>query len=334
VITETDVLIVGAGLSGLVAARALTGAGAAVALVDKGVGPGGRLATRRVGDAVLDHGAQFFTIRDAAFRSLVDDWTAEGLPVRVWTRGFARAGHVEDGPAAADPGGDGHPRHAVAGGMNRIAKHLADGLDVTDQRRLTEVRRTDAGWEASAGDRTWRSARLLLTPPVPQSLALLDAGGVALDEGTAAAARRIAYDPALALLVPLDAPPTIPGGGVQIAGGPVSWLGDNAHKGTSSVPALTVHAAAAWSRDHLTDDEAEVTAALLEHVAPWLGAARPVATQLKRWRYSAPSTGHDDRCLATTVGGAPLVLAGDAFGAAKVEGAALSGLAAARALGA
>ena len=109
------VAIVGAGLAGLMAGRTLAEAGHEVVLLDKGRSPGGRLATRRIGAATLDHGAQFFTVRSEAFAARVDRWEADGL-VRVWCRGF----EVEDG----------HPRYAVRGGMNALAKHLATGLDV------------------------------------------------------------------------------------------------------------------------------------------------------------------------------------------------------------
>ena len=111
-----DTLIIGAGLSGLLAARTLAGAGHDVTVLDKGRGPGGRLATRRMGDATLDHGAQFFTVRSEPFAAMVHGWQAAGL-VYEWCRGFL-------------PGGDGFPRYAVHGGMNALAKHLAIGLDV------------------------------------------------------------------------------------------------------------------------------------------------------------------------------------------------------------
>ena len=58
---NTETLIIGAGLSGLSAAQTLVRSGRSVLVVDKGRGVGGRLATRRIGDATLDHGAQFFT---------------------------------------------------------------------------------------------------------------------------------------------------------------------------------------------------------------------------------------------------------------------------------
>jgi len=57
-----QVLVVGAGLAGLTAGRVLAAAGIDTVIVDKGLSVGGRLATRRIGDATLDHGAQFFTV--------------------------------------------------------------------------------------------------------------------------------------------------------------------------------------------------------------------------------------------------------------------------------
>ncbi len=50
------IAVVGAGLAGLGAARALAGAGREVVVFEKSRGLGGRLATRRVEGAVLDHG--------------------------------------------------------------------------------------------------------------------------------------------------------------------------------------------------------------------------------------------------------------------------------------
>ena len=68
------VAIIGAGLAGLIAGRELFRGGADVIVFDKGRSPGGRLATRRIGGATLDHGAQFFTVRSPAFAAQVADW--------------------------------------------------------------------------------------------------------------------------------------------------------------------------------------------------------------------------------------------------------------------
>ena len=51
------VTVIGAGLAGLIAAQQLHNNGHDVVVLDKGKSPGGRLATRRIGDATLDHGS-------------------------------------------------------------------------------------------------------------------------------------------------------------------------------------------------------------------------------------------------------------------------------------
>jgi len=326
---RVDVAVVGAGLAGLTAARALTAAGRRPVLVDKGRRAGGRCATRSLGGAVVDTGAQFFTVRSDAFARLVADLRADGCPIREWSRGFARAGTVGDGPGGADTTADGHPRHSVAGGMNGLAAALARDLVVRTGTRALAVRPQGAGWVLDLldqdGPRRVAASAVVLTPPVPQSLALLGAGGVEVAD--LAGLRALTYEPCLTLMVALDRPAALPGpGAVQFAAGPVGWLADNVAKGASAEPALTVHASGDLSEAAYDLDGDRVAALLLDAVAPWLGGARPLATELFRWRYSKPRTPADDGAVAVADG---LVLAGDALAGAKVEGAVTSGLRAA-----
>ena len=297
--------IVGAGLAGLVAARRLTDAGVPVTVLDEAPVPGGRMATRRIGRATLDTGAQFFTARSPEFRVTVGRWLADGLAYE-WCRGF-------------DEEPDGHPRYAARNGMNALARALAEGLDV---RCGVEVRSLDAlGADAGA---------VVLTAPVPQALALLgDRRAPALPEGT------VAFEPTLAVLAVLDRPSAVPAPGARQLGegdgGPFTWVADNAAKGISAVPALTLHAGAECSRLRYDEPDAAVLADLLAEARPHLGAAEVVEARLKRWRYARPVEASDGGC-ALVDGRPPVVLAGCAFAGAKVEGAVLSGLAAADAV--
>ena len=312
-----DVLVIGAGLSGLTAARRLAGEGRSVVVLDKGRGVGGRMATRQVGAARVDHGAQFFTVRSEGFAATVDRWIGDGV-VREWCRGFRQPG-------------DGHPRYVGVGGMSSVAKDLAEGLDVRVAARVTGVRQAGAGWAVvlEAGD-ILQSRALLATAPVPQTLDLIGAVAASLDPGALDALGAVRYDPTMAALVALEESSSVPPpGGVQLDDGLIRWVGDNLAKGVSPVPAVTLHASGPDSAARWDQPAATTLAALLGAGARWLGGGPVREAQLMRWRYAQPTVSHPERCVAAADGPAPLVCAGDAFGEPRVEGACLSGAAAA-----
>ena len=316
-------VIVGAGVSGLLAANKLQDAGWEVIILDKGRGVGGRMATRRFDGGSFDHGAQFFTARSDEFKGMVEDWQKAGA-AREWSRGFADAN--------GNPNEDGHPRYRGTEGMTSVPKHLARNLDVHTGEKVVRVDedgdtwhlRTESGLEAT-GD------ALIITAPVPQALEIVGSGGYKLPQAARKELEGISYDPCLALMALLDGPSGLPEpGGVQIKGEPLDWIGDNGLKGISEAPAVTIHAGPGWSREHYEDDEAEVTAALLGFAGDML-KANVVSTQLARWRYSWVSESHPEPFLLAQNAPA-LVFCGDSFAQPKVEGASLSGLAAATAL--
>ena len=323
-----EVLVVGAGAAGLAAAATLAASGHAVVVVDKGRGVGGRLATRRIGEARLDHGAQFFTVRSEEFTRLARRWLAEGV-AREWCRGFRNPP-------------DGHPRYVGAAGMTTLAKAMAAGLDVRVGVRLARIGRGDDGrWEANddqgraVADRHGAPGRfdaVVATAPVPQTLEMLAAGDV--EPGAVERLGAIRYEPTLAVLVVLAGPSGLPApGGVQMGADDLAWIGDNQAKGISPQPAVTVHASGAYSADRFDDDPDAVLDDLIDRARPLIGAAGVVDRQLARWRYATPVVLDEERCLLAAGGPHPLVCAGDAFGEAKVEGALRSGWAAAAAVG-
>jgi hypothetical protein len=318
----TSCTIVGAGIAGLIAARVLQAHGWSVVVLDKGRGVGGRMATRRIDDGVFDHGAQFFTVRDPRFQRWVDTWVAEGIAAE-WTRGFANA--------SGEAQNDGHPRYRGANGMTSVAKHLAKGLDVRLEHKVTEVSVQNSLWETRTENDRFASEMLILTPPVPQSLALLDVGNVALPEKERKVLDVIEYYRCIALMVLLNQPSGIPSpGGMQINGEPISWIGDNHQKGISGSYAVTIHASPTFSRAHWETDANEVARLLVDAAAKWI-SADVKRFDIQRWRYSQPILCYPQSCLFVD-SPAPLVFAGDAFAGPRVEGAALSGLSAAEKL--
>lgn len=315
-------IVIGAGISGLLAAGELQGAGWDVTVLDKGRGVGGRMATRRVGEGTFDHGAQFFTARGERFSGLVDRWLCADAAA-VWTRGFA--------DAEGEPNEDGHPRYRGTEGMTSIPKLISGGLDVRTGERVVRVDESDDGWEVvcDSGLRTEGSV-LVLALPVPQALGLASSGKYRLPDETRTSLEAVSYDPCLALMVVLDGPSPVPEpGGMQVKGEPLDFIGDNQRKGISSVPAITIHAGPEWSRSHYGDDEAEITRELISLAGDRLGtdfAPAVIDSSLARWRYSWVTNSHPEPFLSASER-PPLLFCGDAFGQPKVEGASLSGLA-------
>jgi predicted NAD/FAD-dependent oxidoreductase len=342
---EWDAIVVGAGMAGLCAARELVAAGRSVVVIDKGRGVGGRVATRRLGSAVCDHGAQFFTVRGRAFGGIVAEAHAVGA-VEEWCRGFRRAGSL-----GGDGGGDGHPRWRGTRGMTDLPKQLAAWLaddagsgrcEIRTAAKATAIAAADGGVRVPLDDGTALVASgAILTPPVPQSLDLLAAGGLRAGLGAGDAAMwqslgAVAYDPCFALLLVLDRPSRVPPpGGIQFdpaGGGPIAWVADNLQKGISPVPALTIHADGAFSRRHFDTPPGEVMATLIDHARPWIDgdpATAVVEKLLHRWKFALPTTIIPEPLVAVSHA-PPIACCGDAFAGPRVEGAASSGLAAGR----
>jgi predicted NAD/FAD-dependent oxidoreductase len=326
---DADVLIVGAGVTGLMAANVLTQAGRQVLLLDRSHRVGGRLSTRRIGPGLADHGAQFFTVRTPEFEAWVRPWIDEGL-VYEWSRGWS------DGSLGTTPP-EGHPRYTAQGGMSALAERLARGLDVQLETRLVSLVPAGRGWRARDDkNQVYTTRSVLLTPPVPHALEILDTAEIALDPSDRSTLQRIEYAPCLAGLFWVDGNVRLPEpGAVQRPNATITWIADNQRKGlTSSVQVITVHAGPEYSRQLWPLPDWQVLVALESGLRLFKDYdAHTVEAHLERWRYALPTVTHPERYLRAK-DLPPLLFAGDAFGGPRVEGAALSGLAAGAALSA
>jgi predicted NAD/FAD-dependent oxidoreductase len=313
-----SVLIIGAGMAGLTAARTLQDRDVSSVLLDKGRKPGGRMATRSVGEASFDHGAQHFGMRDPEFRRIANEWMAAGI-VREWFH--------------AEPTADGTPnvRHNGRGGMRRIAEHVARGLSVRTGVTVDQLEVRPNEVVAFAGtERVAKGAAVIVTAPVPQSLQLLAASSITIPAPLGSVLEAIRYNACLAVMARLDGPPGLPDGHLTPDTGPIAWIGDNAHKGVSPVPAVTLHSTPEFAARHLDAAVDEWVKSLSKAAEPLLGSSIVEATG-HRWRYAEPTTTLDSGAVVLAAG-APIVLAGEVFAGARIEGAHLSGREAARLL--
>jgi renalase len=321
-------LVVGAGLSGIIAARRLLKKGWQVTVLEKSKGYGGRMATRRNGEAVFDHGAQALSVHGMFFRVIVEDLQDQGL-LREWGRGFLNGDKILNL--------DGYLRYCGTAGMSPVARALAEPLTVCLQQTVTTLHpRPAGGWRVqSESGQSWEADALILTAPLPQSLQLLENSGLNPEPEQLQTLKAVRYDPCIAVMATLEAPCGLPDPGALAQSdplSPVAWIADNQRKGISPVPAVTILGTAHFSRSHWKLDKDEAGLKLWQAARQWI-QPEALALDVHRWRFAqVPEPLEQSHAQLNTP--SPLLLAGDAFGPLMqpLERAALSGLAAANQL--
>jgi predicted NAD/FAD-dependent oxidoreductase len=165
---ESDVIVVGAGVAGLVCARRLTRAGRSVVLLEKSRGVGGRCATRRVDGRPVDHGLTFYHGQDPGFVEALREVPGsriDGWPARV--QGTGR-------PCQRVAFDSKQTRIAFREGVSAFPKHLAEGLDVRLRSRVVSIAVEGGAFELATEDGTVHRARdVVSTSPAPQTRELL-----------------------------------------------------------------------------------------------------------------------------------------------------------------
>lgn len=319
------IAIVGAGVAGLAAGRALVGAGHEVTIFEKSRGPGGRLATRRVEGYRFDHGAQYFKAPDLALQELVEA-TGQAIDIGrpVWI--FDGAGQIAEG----DPILNADPKWTWPSGNNALAKYLARGLDLRLEATIDALR--DNGRRISLVDENDQSVgdfdAALLTPPAPQSAAIISASQIAadlrerlLDELGQASYRRCI---SISFAYPRrPAPPWYAVVNVDRQHA-ISWLAcehDKPGRIPASMGLITAQMSHAWSMKHWEllrrgsyVWDATTPGPLIE--ASWLALTLigqepgpPLWANVQRWRYALPDSSCRFEVLNGT--GSRLYFAGD-----------------------
>ncbi len=309
-------IIIGAGISGLMAAGRLKESGLDVLVLDKGRGVGGRMATRQIDGRRFDHGAQKITPATAEFASYVRSWLGSGKLSKYPGRSAGGKKNHPDRQAES---------YCSESGISTVPKHLAAGLNVITQCRVTRVTHDRKHWQLyTESNRAFSCDILILTPPVPQSLKLVEQS--ALETDTLEQLCNIRFDKCLAVMALYDSPgDLVHEGYIELSGSPISLISDNYHKRVSPEPgAITIHSSPAFAEEYWERAEGEVTSLLLAGTRIFT-PREPVRTALHRWRYSQARASHPATFLLIN-GPCRLGFAGDSFAGDGIEGAALSGL--------
>ena len=165
------IVVIGAGISGCSCAHQLALAGHEVTIVEKGRGVGGRMSTRRMNGARIDHGAQFFTTRDHRLKQLNQRW----LKANQVTEWYGKIPGRPDLPSDM--------RYRGEMGMTGPAKSLTQNSSLALNYFVEKIERRNK-WkvvEREGEGRVLEADHLVITIPSVQMLDLFGRSDICLD---------------------------------------------------------------------------------------------------------------------------------------------------------
>jgi len=320
------IAIIGAGLSGITAAKTLQselGDKADISIFEKSRGAGGRMSTRRTEEFEFDHGAQYFTAKDARFQTAVEQAIKDGH-VAPWN---GTAKYLKNGTLEDDKGGD---RFVSLPRMNSWIKAMAEGFNITTSARVGALSKsTDKKWRLSFEDGTQQDGfdYVIAAVPAPQAQALLTPTGFSQIQPI----KDTRMEACFAVMVGFNKTLDLPWQTLRRADGPASWIAVNSAKPgrPESGTTLMIHSGSNWSAANVDRDKPDLQAEILADVTAELGIDFKDAAYMTihRWLYAAVSQGAEQDCLTDKALG--LITCGDWCLGGRVEGAYLSGLSAA-----
>ena len=297
-----DNVVVGAGFSGLILAQRLKKAGQEVLVLDKAKSVGGRLATRRDGDAAFDHGAQFSS---SDFKELFKN--------EFWNSWFQSGQSV---------------KYSYKAGMNKAAKELSADLQVICDHKVVQIKNEGVLSLSIEGAESVLTRRLYLTCPVPQSRELLFASQISYPQEL----EEISYAKALVGLFRVES-------NIQALhdfkyaedeGRGIFSIANQKSKSVSENLAFTVVMNSKFSENYFSLPDAEILFLIANCFESFLHTVLKlnekdytlVRSQVKKWRYSHPLNVYKD--LYCQIPEKQIILLGDGFAGPSLINAARS----------
>lgn len=318
--------IVGAGVSGLGAARTLLAAGHHPTVFEQAPRCGGRCATRVISGYVFDTGVTSIAPRGRTIEApMLHELDTTGLHLiesPIYTHTGSRVG-------PGDSVRNRIPRYTYRQGNARLGELLCQGVDVRSESLVARFHRTNGSFELN-GD---VFEALILTAPAPATAQLLEAS----DERRPIA--QASYRACLSVLLGYELPAPSHTYHALIDPDqrhPLTWLSLESVKCPDRAPegctALVAQMSSSYSKQEFDAPEAEIVRDAATFVSRILGPqwGAPAVSGVKRWRYSLP----EGLALFDTVNhpGSKLLIAGDALLGGRVEYAYDTGVRAAQML--
>jgi len=284
---------------------------------EKSRGPGGRMASKRVGEGSADIGAQYFTARNPEFLAFLERWAGSDA-FQEWPATF----RFQDETLGWQPFPE-EKRYVGVPRMTAITRALSAHADVTAQVRIERLQRAGTQWQlvCTEGQSHGVFDRVIITAPPAQARDLLlasELGGMA-DE-LANPVEQIL--PCWAVAAHYTQPPVEDADALRPHSDVLYWVANNSSKpGRDDAGQWWVlHATPEWTSAHVDAEPEKVSMALADELSALTGAdIKPDQTVAHRWLYARSAGGAQPGFLYDAENG--IGLAGDWLAGGRVEGA-------------
>lgn len=308
-----DIIVVGAGISGLVFAKTLKQKGLNILLIEKSKSVGGRMATRRDENSKYDHGAQFLKFENPELQNIKNELHKENL-INAW---FQQNNVTY---------------YASESGITKIAKYLQTDLTIVFSEKAIQIKdeSADSIQVLCESGQIYLTQNVILSAPWPQSRDLLKNSNIQFPGNL----ESLNYHQALVGLFELsDLSDSLNQFKyVEKVDENIHSVSNQKSKKVSEKNCFTVVMTSAFSKSNFDLPEEFIQKKITEYFSNWLdkhnSKSAILKSQIKKWRYSHPESNYFNT-YEVVGSNQNICLIGDAFGGGSVQGAMTSGLEAA-----
>lgn len=310
----TKIAIIGTGLCGLSVAHFLKDR-AKITLFEKALEVSGRMSTRRAGIYFFDHGAQYFTARTKVFQDFIQPLISQGI-IERWNARYVKF----DGDQIIERKKwiDDEPRYVGVPSMNKIAKHMAEGLNIHINTRVISIKRVDTWQLIDNSDQIYDNFDWVIsTAPARQAAELLPKTFKYYDH-----IKNIKMRACFSLMLGFSEKLPLEFEAAHVINSDISWIAVNSHKpGRSDRFTLIVHSSEEYSEAHINDDRKIVMQHLMNETSNVLGHDVSIADyqNIHGWRYA--NNAKREKCRIFLDPDLKLAACGDWCLGGRIEGA-------------
>ena len=279
--SKPKIAIIGAGLAGLSLARHLDES-ANVILFEKSNKPGGRLSTLNEQGFSFDHGTQFFTAKNEAFKTFVKELQLNDV-VRQWDARFVelKSGQVEIERVWDEE----FPHYVGFPEMNSIPKYMAQDLDIRCNHLITHIKKIKSNWfletaDSEFGPFDW----LVIAIPAEQANDLLPKNFSLKTD-----LQNIMMKPCFALLLGYQDANCFNWDAAFVSDSILSWVSVNSSKPQRGDPlAIVAMSSNEWAKDNFDKPESIVIKEMFNELKKISNTnlSEAIFVKLKKWKYA------------------------------------------------